>query len=285
MVRSRSTASTSTRSSRPPVPREHGAWAMLYAPSLACVVGIGVPPMAFAVFLVCLTAVFFGQNAAGPVLRGRGGLVWFVAYAAAAIAAGALLVFGYGYTDLVWTGGLGTLLIGRQLATGLASGKRVDRSVLGEVLSVGGLALTGSAACVVATGRLDLLAACVWIAFWTKYVSGIYNVKMLVGATKARAAAGRWQVGRGLLIYHAVLLTAVVAASVALGWPVGGLVAMAYLPLFLRAFYGWWRLSGWAPKLKTIGLLELCYTLWFVIFASAALRFVGPGAHQPSIGF
>ena len=258
----------------PPVPREHGAWVMLYAPALVPLLGFQAASLPSLLLLLCITSVFFTQNALGLLLRGRreaATTAWCTVYGVVGLAAGGTLLVGYGHWDLVWVGLPGALTAARQLSVGMSARKRVDRSVVGEVLGVGGLALTALAAYVVGAGGLDVVAVGLWLAFWSKFVSGVFHVKMLVGAMKARGERNRWALGRGAVTYHAVLAAAVFTLLLWFHDRSAILASVAYLPLLFRAFVGWLRLPGGAPRLRTVGLFEAGFTTWFVAFMTAAL--------------
>ena len=55
-----------------PLPREHGAWVMLYAPLLTGLVVYNIHPLMCLLLIAMATAVFFAQNALGLLLRERG---------------------------------------------------------------------------------------------------------------------------------------------------------------------------------------------------------------------
>ena len=118
----------------------------------------------------------------------------------------------------------------------------------------------------------DVIAVGLWLAFWSKFISGVFYVKMLVAAAKPGSSGGRWRQGRGVLGYHACLLIVVLVVSHWVGWGVSWLIVTAYLPLFVRSGVGLWRLSNRLPRLKIVGLLEVCFTAWFVLFCGLVLR-------------
>ena len=58
---------------RPPIPHEHGAWVILYAP---LVLGFGASgvfaPVRWLLLIIAVTGLFLAREAAGLILRGRG---------------------------------------------------------------------------------------------------------------------------------------------------------------------------------------------------------------------
>ncbi|MBI3961518.1 MAG: YwiC-like family protein [Deinococcus sp.] len=262
----------------PPLPHEHGAWLMLYAPLvisfLAVRPGSLVPPL---LLTLLVTGAFLGQNAARLLIRRRrkeGAAFWLGIYLAL-LAAGAIpLLFRYRLSTLLPVGGLATGLFGlHTLLSFSPAGKRQDRSLWGEILAVGALTLTGPAAYIVSRQALDSLAWYIWAGSVAYFSSGIFYVHMLLSAARVKGSFGsrdRWRLGGAALLYH--LLLAILVAVVAITGGQGGrLTAIAYTPAMVRAFWGWATLSNTLPPLKQVGLREACYTLWFTGFFPAAL--------------
>ena len=88
----------------------------------------------------------------------------------------------------------------------------MDRSHIGELLAVWGLALTGPGACIAATGRLNTVGIALWIAFGLYFGSGVYYVKLLVAGAREQESISRrtkWLLGWPLGAYHLVLISIV----------------------------------------------------------------------------
>ena len=263
---------------RPPVPREHGAWVMFYAPLVVTLLGFDAALLPAMFFILGASGAFFAQNAAGLILRRRserGTAFWMGVYVACMVGGTLPLIWMYGFTTLIWIGVLGTGIFFRQATHARAAGKRVDRTLAGELLAVGALGLTAPGAYVVSCGQMDWLALWIWFGMVLYFVSGIFYVKMLIAAAQVREtwkAYVRWRLGRPLLIYH-LFLIAILGAFI---WMQADrfafLVGLAFVPILIRAFGGWIRLSNRMPSLKQVGIREVCYSLWFVGFAIAALR-------------
>lgn len=267
------------RLGRPPIPHEHGAWVILYAPLLIALAA--TPPFALApslLLILAVTGLFLAREAAGLLLRRRGQegtALWLGVYLALALAGALPLVLVYRRLALL---PIGLLVIGLFTLHALLllwpARKRLDRSQWGEILGVGALALTAPAACVVAGGALDSRAWMLWAACVLYFSSSIFFVKMLLAAVKVRGDFGwpeRWRIGRDNLLYHVLLLIGTVILAARFGGGSGLLVAIAYLPTLFRAFRGWATLSNKLPPLKRVGLAETCYSLWFMGFFLAAL--------------
>ena len=268
------------RLGRPPIPHEHGAWVILYAPLFIALAA--TPPFALApslLLVLAVTGLFLAREAAGRLLRRRGQAgttFWLGVYLAAALAGTLPLLRSYRRLALLH---VGLLVVGLFALHALLllwpARKRLDRSQWGEILGVGALALTAPAAYVVARGALDSRAWTLWAACVLYFSSGIFYVKMLLAAVKVRRVIGwpeRWRVGRDNLLYHLLLVGGVAVLAAQQGGRSGLLVALAYLPALCRAFRGWATLTNRLPPLKRVGLAETFYSLWFLGCFLAALR-------------
>src|SRR5262245_50956953 len=94
------------REMRIPLPREHGTWAMLYAPVVCAVFAVRHVSIPFFFFLISLTAAFFARDPIESFLRIRktqnsdtGRLrffrKWIAIYSALAILPAGILIFLY----------------------------------------------------------------------------------------------------------------------------------------------------------------------------------------------
>jgi hypothetical protein len=272
-------ASSAVRLSRPPIPHEHGAWVILYAPLLITLAV--VPPFRLApslLLLLAVTGLFLSREAAGLLIRrrGRAGTAfWLGVYLILALAGALPLFLVYHRLALLPVGALVVLLFALHARLLVwPARRRLDRSQWGEILAAGALALTAPAAYVVARGTLDSRAWVLWACCTLFFSSSIFFVKMLLGAGKVRGDFGwpeRWRVGRDNLLYHLLLAVSVAALALLRGGESGVLAAVAYVPVLARAFKGWATLSNRLPPLKRVGAGETVYSLWFIGFIIAAL--------------
>ncbi len=272
-------AASGLRVGRPPIPHEHGAWVILYAP-LAMTLAVARPfrLAPSLLLLLAVTGLFLSREAAGLLLRrrGKGGTAfWLAVYLALALMGALPLLLIYQRMALLRVGALVLALFAlHSLLLLWPARRRLDRSQWGEILATGALALTAPAAYSVATGRLDGFAWCLWAACTLYFSSSIFFVKMLLAAGKVRGAFGRrerWQAGRDNLNYHVLLVLIVVAVTALRGGPGAFLALAAYLPALFRALRGWATLSNKLPPLKRVGMGETLYALWFIGFFLSAL--------------
>jgi hypothetical protein len=226
--------------SRPPMPREHGAWGILLIPFATAVGVSGVFDLKVALLLagvLCFYVArtsFLKQNPRWTVLLLAGSvactlpllLVWKLWWLAAFGAAAAPLAF-----------------------------RKTERSVAMQLLAVAGLTLTAPAAWYAATGKLDYR---LWLLNVLFFAGGVFYVKMHIAAAMARRPDGRMPV----MIYYGAL-----AGIGALWWPVG----LAYAPAIVRAFVGVARLSP-VLKIKRLGWTEVAYSIVFAITLVTLIR-------------
>lgn len=260
---------------RIPVPREHGAWAMLYGPLVVAVATIGRFEWSVLLFLVAVTAVFLAHEPLATVARSsssravnaerlRQSRRWLIIYFAIAAGATAPLLVYYQRLYLIMFGALlGALLM---LHIYLAS-KRAERKIMGEFLGVLSLTLTAPGAYYIVQGRFDKLSLLLWVLNMLYFTSAIFYVKMRVSkfAKKKESSLLTWQ----CTVYHAFLLV-FISSLVWLGW-IPGVVFLAFVPIILRAF---WAMASreFRLNLKRIGFTELGYTMVFVVFLVWGLR-------------
>jgi hypothetical protein len=265
---------------RPPIPHEHGAWVMLYAPMVVGFGAAGGTDVRMWLLLTLLvTSVFLGREAAGLLLRRRakpGTAVWLGIYALTGAAAAAGLFASYSVAGLLAVGFVAAALFAIHSVLLLRpSRKRLDRTITGELIGTAALTLTGAAAYSVAAGPLGLTALAIWGACTGYFGGGILYVKMWLEAVKQRQKwnrAVRMEVGRPTVCYYALLTVVFGTFAVQLGGTAGILLLTAFLPSLVRAAVGYSRLSNRLPNLTRVGLLEAALAIWFTIFSTAAFR-------------
>jgi len=279
----------------PPIPREHGAWAMLYAPLVLGLAIFGAPHALDGTLLVlAATAAYMGQNAARLLEKRRrppGLMAWIAIFSALTLGAAGALVLWLGHWDLVTVGALGTAVFA---AFWLAKTQARRRSLPMELAVVAALGLTGPAAVAVGQGGLVRDAWLLWLATTAFFWSSVFYVRMIfvVGRAAKQGAdvQGLRRAARFSLRYHlglagAVLAASVLVAALAVG-PEGGraglgaglLLAAAYAPAVVRGVRAAWRPTGELPSLVRVGVLEAVSTTWFVVLLVTAAHLAGAAA-------
>ena len=262
----------------PPLPHEHGAWVMLFLPMI---VAFAVAPPAFwgqpFLLAVALAGAFMARHPADLLLRGKGDnthLFWMLAFGLVATAAALILILkwsAYGLYSVI--GIAGALFAFHAVLLRWPDRRRLDRSILGEILAVIGLTLSAPAAVVVSRGSMDMLSLILWLACALFFGSGIFHVKTLLSGVKHKGeltAKTRWKIGRPSIAYHIALSHVVIPASALVSdhplW-----IVLAYAPVVIRAILGVRHLSRKLPPLKRVGVLETLYSLWFAVWLAAAM--------------
>lgn len=261
-----------------PIPREHGAWFMLYVPLMVVLVGLHADWFFTVVLVLTVTGVFWGQHTAGLVLRRRGDVGsgwWLVLYGCVSVmGAGSLLA--YGLTDLLWMGIPFGLFMSWQLVRSKFARKRVDRTLSGEMVAIAGLTLTAPVAFVVCVGELTQTAIGLWGLFVLFFCSSVFYVKMRIEAVQIKAGIqwkDRLHLGSGLLFYHTILVVNLLVFTRVSEF--GIFLLIGFVPVFIRALLGFVRLSNQLPKLKVVGMIESVYTLWFAGWVVVVLQMMG----------
>ena len=263
---------------RPIVPREHGAWAVLYGAFLA---GVGVAGRVTLPVVLLLGAVTFLAFANGPLalmLRSAGGresspergrtFFWFVAYGAGAmLCVGPLLAF-YRMTFLVplaMTAACFSILRAFFVRQG------AERSLPGELIGTAGLALVGPTAHAVALNGAQPSGALLWLLLTLYFSGGVFYVRMRIRVMLARRKGAptvsnraRWSCA----VYHMFLLVLIpaLAAVNVVPWA----VLLAFAPALWRAAAGLRRQDA-ALDVRRLGWSEVGLTVAFVLILIVSL--------------
>lgn len=268
---------------RPPLPREHGAWLILYLPIVpGLVLAWPVRWVPVLLLVTCVTGLFLARHVGALLLRQRGQQSrtrqrrWLACYMAMAAAGGLPLVVVFRYVALLPLVVIAASLFAVHSALQRGpGGKRLDRSQWGEMLAVAALTLTAPAAYVVAGGTDRAAAWCLWTVCILYFSSGVFYVKMLLAAAKVKGAFSartQWRVARDNLLYHVLMVVVLLFAFAHLSEHTATLAALAFAPVIVRGLWSAATLSNKLPSLKRVGLVETLYAIWFIVSFSAALR-------------
>ena len=264
---------------RPIVPREHGAWAVLYGSLL---VGLGVAgrvSVPVLLFLVGMTACAFANGplallvrppgGPGQVARRRQAVLWILIYGAVAVATLLPLVTVFRMTFLV-PFGMGAVFFVVVRAYQLR--EREDRSLAGALTGMAGITLAAPAAHAVAVGGAQPVGAMLWGLCILFFGSGIFYVRMRVQGMLAvrQGAPARANPARlPCILYHALLLVAIPLLAV---WEVvPWTVLVAFAPAVWRAGVGLRRDEA-RLELRRLGWSEVALTSSFILLLIGALR-------------
>jgi hypothetical protein len=264
---------------RPIVPKEHGAWAVLYGSFLAGVGVAGQATLPVIFLLVGVTAAAFANGSltilarspAGPahLERRRQALIWLLLYGVAAAAALVPLVTTFRMTFLLPFGLAAAFFL---MARAFLIGKREDRSLIGELVGTAGLSMVGVIAHAVAAAEVRPVGAVLWLLLFLFFASGVFYVRMRVhGMVMERKGApaasnpARWP----CVLYHALLIVVVPALILArvVPWP----VLLAFAPALWRAAVGLTR-EEVRLNIRRLGWSEVAVATTFVLLLIAAFR-------------
>jgi hypothetical protein len=250
---------------RPIIPKEHGAWAVLYGAFLA---GVGVAGRVTLPSIFLLGAVTFLAFANGPLVlllrstanrpatgERRRAALWLVIYGIGALLCAAPLLTHYRMTFLVPFGMAAACFVGLRA---FLVRENDDRTLAGEVIGAVGLTLVGPTAHAVA-------------ALVLFFVSGVFYVRARIRLTLAQrkgaptvSRRARWS----CLAYHVLLLFLVpaLAAAGVVPWA----ILLAFAPALWRAAAGM-RRRDTTLNLKRLGWSEVGLTAAFVLLITLIL--------------
>jgi hypothetical protein len=268
---------------RPIVPKEHGAWAVIYGAFLAGVGVAGKVTLPVILFLTGITAATFANGpftilvrstpVQVPVDREQQALAWLLLYGGAAALAFGPLLIGFQMTFLL-PFGMGAVFF--LLLRAFLVRERDDRSLPGELVGTAGLTMVGPAAHAVAVGAVRPVGAVLWLLLFLFFASGVFYVRMRIRAMVAHRRGGPapsncavWScVG-----YHVVLFVVIPSLVMVnlIPWP----VLLAFAPALWRAAAGLRREDA-RLDLRRLGWSEVAVATAFVFLLIAAFRFVPP---------
>ena len=261
------------------VPREHGAWGLLFVP-LFTGLAVGLAPAYHVGWLLLFTAAaFFLFWLRTPVesLIGSGVISAHTSLErrTAAIASGLLGVAAVAcLADLLWGGRNGQLVyIGVIAGVALAlqtALRRMGRDFRMASQLTGAVALTATApaAYYLGTGRLGGAALTLWIANWLFAWNQIHFVQLRIHAAKAARFAEKFASGRYFFAGQLLLLAALVAGV--LGRLTSPLSILAFVPTLFRGTR--WFFSAPQPlNVRKLGWSEMRQGIAFGVLLAVAL--------------
>lgn len=255
------------------LPKEHGAWTMLYVPF---VVGALVAASAsWQMMMLALSVTFF-------FIARESLLVWWRARCRGQKQEGAQrLMLVYGGLAALFGGPLVLIdhLYGLVIA-GLAAlalltfntyqaARLKDRTIGGELIAILGLTLTAPMAYYVARGGWDRTALWLWALCALYFMSSVFYIKLRVYSLNPRKEDARRRTWQHCAFYHAFLLGSLIVLALTRSLNLFALIAFA--PVLARSFR---QLAYPASQtnLRRVGVLEILYSLVFLVFITLTFR-------------
>ncbi len=261
------------------LPREHGAWVMLYVPFVLGVTVAAKINLAVFFLLLATTALFVSRESL---------LIWWRArkrgrqtaaadqasrllliYLLIAAASGIPLVLAYRFHWLLPLALIGSALL---IINGWQATDFEDRSVQSEVMAIVGLTMTAPAAHYVASGGMNQTTFWLWGLSAAYFASSVFYVKLRVTVLHAKKIEdkrrARWQ----CIGYHAFLLASLMALAFTRSLPLFALIAFA--PALARTMRSLLKPERHL-NLKHIGIAEIIYSIIFLIFTTMTFRLIG----------
>jgi len=254
------------------LPREHGAWAMLYVPFvLGTIAGSRTSHFSPAIIflLLSVTFIFIARQslfdwliARSRTIRDAGAVRMMFVYTSLSAVFGGLVVFAYHREVLVGIALLTAVLLGFNSWQVV---RRRDRTVISEALAIIALTLTAPASYYVCGGEWDYHAWILWSLCTLYFASSVFYVKLRVHSLNRRRDDLKSRSWRECALYHTFLLFVLVALT-ATG-STNLFILSAFVPVLARTLWQLQRPSA-QINLRRIGLLETGYSIVFLVLVT-----------------
>ncbi len=263
---------------KPPLPKEHGSWAMWSVP---LIVGVAVAPVwqgrtliliaaALAFFLMRYPLATLAKTRKRPTSDRAWLLRWSIGYALIAIVCAAWLILIERLIFLVPIGLIGATLVAFNLW--LVSRKQ-EMSAIGELIGIAGLALGAPLTYYASSGQLDNTALALWLINAMYFGGTVFYIKLKVRQQPRLPAPDRLSErllkGRACLAYQATALTVIFVLVALDHMPM--LLPLAFVPMTLKMIYG---AARWQDKhtlsLPRLGVIEIVHATLFAVLVIAA---------------
>jgi len=255
------------------LPKEHGAWVMLYVPFALGVAVAGRVNWPVLLLLLTTTAAFISRESLliywRARARGRDGAEarrTLFLYLALAAAFGSPLIFAFNLFWLILPGLIGAALL---LINGKQATRMEERGMKGEILAITGLTMTAPAAYYAASGSWEMTAFWLWLLSALYMASSVFYIKLRVYRLNPRKQAEQRQAFRSCFFYHSFLIVAMPALIFA--GSLGLFAFIAFTPALARTFWGMFKPES-NVNLTRAGILEIAYSIVFLVCATLNFR-------------
>lgn len=264
---------------KPIMPKEHGAWAVLFVPLFAgaSIAGVRSPNFillalsAFCVFMSYVPVQILLRHVFVNPQRGeklRQAAFWSAVYLLPGISA-LIPVLTQEYPLLLV---IGAVAVAAFLAHFILT-RHHPGAISGDLLAVCGLTITAPAAYYVGTGAVDGKALMLWLYSSLFFGSSVFYVHMKIHAATLKRTemriADRLSLGKFNLLYHTGVIALLVAMSIyRQSMP---FAVLAFVPMALHALYGTFTLSS-RVRFKKLGFLLLGQSMMFGVLLWSIVR-------------
>ncbi|HXG94570.1 MAG TPA: YwiC-like family protein [Blastocatellia bacterium] len=255
------------------LPKEHGAWAMLYVPMIVGLLVAAKFPLRAIALAAAATFLFIARESLLVWWRGRSRgqkqesarRAMLIYLALAALFAAPLVLINH----LYWLVPAAALSLALLAINAEQAVRREDRTITGEMIAIAGLTMTAPMAYYAARGSWDMTAAWLWALCALYFASSVFYVKLRVYSLSARKEELRRQTWRRCAFYHGSLLVGLLL--LALTGKLNLFAIAAFAPIFGRTFWFMTRPAN-QINLKRIGLLEIIFSVVFLVFITLTFR-------------
>jgi YwiC-like protein len=255
------------------LPKEHGAWAMLYVPFAVGTLVAWTGSLRLLLLLLSVTFVFVARESLLVWWRARDrgredpeARRFMIIYSLLAALFGAPLLFAY---KLYWLAPIAAATLMLLVVNAQQAVRRKDRTISGEMMAIAGLTITAPAAYYVAIGVFGSAALLMWALCALYFTSSVFYVKLRVHTINPRKGDARKQSWWRCALYHSFLLAALLLLAITSNLNLFALAAFS--PVLIRAF---WHLANPVRQinLRRVGWLEIIYSVVFLIFMTLTFR-------------
>ena len=252
---------------RVPLPREHGAWAVLLIPLFVAMGVAGQWGVRSSLLLGAVLSLYLARYPLVLWARSRfemfpeKGLSILSVWLAIGLGLGAVLTFNYRLYLLVPFAVVGALFL---LVHLMLVRYRNERTIVGEFLGIGALTLTAPAAFYAVTGSVAARAFLLWFVNVAYFGASVFYVKMRVAdRSRTEKPEGRLFAG-SLLLYQAVVLICIGLLSYFDLLP--PLIFVAFLPMALHTVVDAARREK-QLDIKRLGFTLVAHSVVFALLA------------------
>lgn len=255
---------------KPIIPKEHGGWAVLYVPMIVSAAIAGGLTLNVGLLALSALGMFMSYTPVHMLLRHafvmplqkdrlNNAMLWSGVYLVFGIAFMVpLLVQGYWLLPVLGFPGA-VAFFGNFVLT-----RRVSKSLPSDMVAVFGLSLSGLCSYYVVTGQVTVEAVIVWLLNVLFFWCSVFYVHMKIRAAARKESplgvTDRLALGALNILYHVVVIGIVV--GLALYRMTTLYVVLAFVPMFVHALYGTYKLSR-RVTFHRLGFLLLAQSIVF----------------------